>query len=65
MKYYKISQYIKQSPEDKSITKRTGENTSIKSINQSISSSNFSNLIQMFNQLIYPLKSNYQVDYKI
>ena len=63
MKYYKISQYIKQSPEDKSITKRTGENTSIKSINQSISSS--SNLIQMFNQLIYPLKSNYQVDYKI
>ena len=61
MKYYKISQYIKQSPEDKSITKRTGENTSIKSINQS----NFSNLIQMFNQLIYPLKSNYQVDYKI
>ena len=63
MKYYKISQYIKQSPEDKSITKRTGENTSIKSINQSISSS--SNLIQIFNQLIYSLKSNYQVDYKI
>ena len=63
MKYYKISQYIKQSPKDKSITKRSGENTSIKSINQSISSS--SNLIQIFNQLIYSLKSNYQVDYKI
>ena len=35
MKYYKISQYIKQSPEDKSITKRCGDKY-INQINKSI-----------------------------